>query len=258
MSLATLHSLAPLSPADARALTDRIRSTAEQFAGLLREAYERRAWEALGYSSWREYATTELSISQSRAYQLLDHAKVIAAVQEAAGGISTMVEIGERDARRLKPHLEEVTEEIRERVESGEEPKAAVAAVVDTKREERQAERREKEVARPEPAPETAQDDEVAEWGEAPQMDVHAELAHALEENQRLREALDATDQGAELRRWTEKYARLDGRVQQMLTTEAELKKTIRYLQGTLKKVAGVLRVERFEEIVPRLTEVVQ
>src|SRR4051812_48707090 len=57
---------------------DDLRRTDEQVWRLLMVAYEREAWRALGYGSWREYATREYGLSQSYAYKLLDKARVIA------------------------------------------------------------------------------------------------------------------------------------------------------------------------------------
>ena len=68
----------------ARELTTAIRTTAEQIHALLLQAYEGRAWSALGYESWREYATVELGISQSHAYRLLDHARIVRGIEAAA------------------------------------------------------------------------------------------------------------------------------------------------------------------------------
>src|SRR5687768_8639037 len=99
----------------ARELTDRIRSTVEALWYLLLESYERRAWSVLGYSSWRAYATTEFEISESRAYQYLDSARVVRAIEAVCTeSVSTNVEtapiinINEHQARQIKPHLGDV------------------------------------------------------------------------------------------------------------------------------------------------------
>lgn len=136
-----VRTTAPLDAAGARLLTDRIRDTACALHDLLLEAAERKAWAALGYPNWREYATAEFHISKSRAYELLDQAKVVSAMKAAAGGISDMSEITARDTKALKAALPEVTEEIRVRVEAGEEPAEVVRAVVEEKREEIKAPR---------------------------------------------------------------------------------------------------------------------
>lgn len=50
----------PLSAADARALTDRIRIQVTNLLPLIKEAYNRRAHISLGYDSWAAYCDTEL------------------------------------------------------------------------------------------------------------------------------------------------------------------------------------------------------
>lgn len=121
--------LAACTPDEARALTDRIREAAERVWSLLLEAHERQAWAALGYSSWRDYAVSEFGMSQSRAYQLLDQARVIREIEAAAG--STMVELNERQARAVKPRLKGVTNEVRDQVDAGAEPAEAVDTAVE-------------------------------------------------------------------------------------------------------------------------------
>lgn len=102
------------TPDEAREITDRIKGAVESAWRLLLEAHDRCAWSALGYGSWRDYAQTEFGIGQSRAYQLLDQARVVREIEAASG--STKVEITEREARDLKPHLEEVKADIAQAV----------------------------------------------------------------------------------------------------------------------------------------------
>jgi hypothetical protein len=246
----------PLTAEEARSLTDRINAAAGALWRLLLEAHEREAWRALGYPSWREYAREEFTISQSRAYQLLDQGRVIAAIADAAGvEISTMVEISERAARDVAPALPEVTATIRTRVEDGEEPGAVVRAVVETTRTERKA-------ARPAPAepdmPEPAADAPPAHDAEP---DLLAELEHAHADIARLEAevaSLSAGDLGAEVHRWAQKYAQLEGRLQQALATGSEAQRQARYQAGVLRKVREMLGVERDGQIAARLAELLQ
>jgi hypothetical protein len=108
-----------LSAEAAEALTKRIRTHAEVLWAELLESYQRGAWAALGYTSWRAYAKAEFGMSQSHAYQLLDAARVQKALQAAS---STDVEITEAAARDIKPHLEEVVDAVATRTSAGEEP----------------------------------------------------------------------------------------------------------------------------------------
>lgn len=89
-----------LTKDEARALTEEIKQSAEHTYTLLLRAHEGEAWDALGYASWRDYATTEFNMSQSRAYQLLDQARIVRSIEAASD--STMVELpNERQVREL-------------------------------------------------------------------------------------------------------------------------------------------------------------
>ncbi len=68
--------------------------------------------KAIGHDSWREYAQTEFGMSQSQVYKILDQGRVVKAIQEAAGVSSIAENMSEYQARRLKPHLQLVTDEI--------------------------------------------------------------------------------------------------------------------------------------------------
>ncbi|HEY1633489.1 MAG TPA: hypothetical protein VGF64_01940, partial [Acidimicrobiales bacterium] len=107
-----------MSTAEAEALTAAIRETADNLIDFLAEAKERRAWRALGYGSWAAYVETEFSMSRSRAYQLLHHAKVIEALE-----VSTSVDtsaLTEGQTRGADP------EEVRRQVADGASPEEAV------------------------------------------------------------------------------------------------------------------------------------
>lgn len=135
------------SAQEARALTDQIKGSVERTWGLLIAAYERQAWKALDYTSWHAYVTAEFGISRSRSYQLIDQATVVREIQ-AAADVSTPVDISEAVARDVKPHLEQVAEQVHEAVAHVDEPdRAEVAAqVVRDAREQIVADRRTGEV----------------------------------------------------------------------------------------------------------------
>lgn len=56
----------PISASHARALTERIKHAVENTWQLIKQAYETRAWEALGYESWDAYCSTEFSAARLR------------------------------------------------------------------------------------------------------------------------------------------------------------------------------------------------
>jgi hypothetical protein len=127
--------------AEAQALTAKIKDSVDRTWRLLSNAFEWRAWEALGYRSWEAYVRDELGISRSRAYQLLDQAKVVREIQAAASVHN--VDISEAVARDIKPHLAQVAEQVREAVADVPAPArpAVVADVVRNAREQVVADR---------------------------------------------------------------------------------------------------------------------
>lgn len=125
----------PMDKAEAQAITDSIRNAVDQLWSLLLEAHDRRAWRALGHTSWEAYVTSEFGMTRQHSYRLLDQGRVIHAIEEAAGKMSPMGDIPERVAREIKPNLPSVTAEIKQRVEAGENPETVVKETVDAARE---------------------------------------------------------------------------------------------------------------------------
>lgn len=113
-----LPSAGTCTPDEARDLTDRIKQTAESIWSLLLEAHERRAWMALGYESWERYVRTEFDMTRSYSYRVLDQGIVIRALGQATGSVSPIGDIPEWHARDIKPVLSEVTETVRDRIQS--------------------------------------------------------------------------------------------------------------------------------------------
>jgi hypothetical protein len=58
--------VAQCTPDEARSITERITTAVETTWHLVAEAYTRRAWAALGYSSWDDYTTREFGTSRLR------------------------------------------------------------------------------------------------------------------------------------------------------------------------------------------------
>ena len=189
----------PMTEPEARQITDRINDASSKLWSLLSEAHERKAWAALGYANWRDYAVAEFNVSQSRAYQLLDHAKVIGAIKEAAN--STNVEISEFAAREIKPKLSKVVEKIKAKVQGGEDPAKATYEVIEATRVESKK-AASKVVPRPIPAEPADEDD-----------DHDRELADLADELQRENLSLqaqiaaaEADDLVAEAVKWRKAY----------------------------------------------------
>jgi len=106
----------PLDARAARALTEKIKSAANNFSLLLLEAQERQAWVALGYRTWERYVRQEFGLSRTRSYELLDHGRLIRAIQ-ATTGVSLIEDIPPYAARKVKPYFGQFIAGLKSRVE---------------------------------------------------------------------------------------------------------------------------------------------
>jgi hypothetical protein len=98
----------------ATAITEAIRSATQGLYLLIQRAHSHKIYTVLGYTTWEEYVNKEFNISRGRSYQLLNQAKVIEEISEAAG---TPVYLTEREARAIKDALPEITQQIAEDTE---------------------------------------------------------------------------------------------------------------------------------------------
>lgn len=122
-----------LTQGEAQELTTRIKANVESLWYLLTEAKERRAWDALGYTSWGEYVRVEFDISRIHAFRILNQAKVIYELAEAAGVLPTgnIPAIPERQIRNITPEkLPQAAAEVRRAIERGVLPTEAIRETV--------------------------------------------------------------------------------------------------------------------------------
>lgn len=106
----------PLDARAARALTERIKGAANNFSLLLLEAQERQAWLPLGYRTWQRYVRQEFGLSRTRSYELLDHGRLIRAIQ-ATTGVSLIADIPPYAARKVKPYFGQFIAGLKSRLE---------------------------------------------------------------------------------------------------------------------------------------------
>lgn len=104
----------PLNEAEALELTERIRNTTNLLWVLIKRAHAGKAYLALGYTSFEEYARTEFDISRSYAYKLLNQANVIEAI-EAVVPEGTEFSLTAGQAADIKPVLPAMLATIEER-----------------------------------------------------------------------------------------------------------------------------------------------
>lgn len=77
---------AELTRTAARDLTDRINTASEDLAAMLQRAHDGKAWQALGYDSWKSYLDSEIKISKQHAHRLLAFAETREEIQKSPVG----------------------------------------------------------------------------------------------------------------------------------------------------------------------------
>ena len=97
-----LQSCGALNEIAARQLTETIRQDAQALWSKLLQAYNGGAHLALGYSNWATYCAEEFEIGRTRSYQLLEAARVVAAIESQSTMVDSTTDHGistERTAR---------------------------------------------------------------------------------------------------------------------------------------------------------------
>jgi hypothetical protein len=124
----TAAEVSELSESDAEDLTERINTASDQLCWLVYEAHGRKVWKALGHKSFKDWAIKRLVMSEVQAHRLLNQAKAILDLEEAAGLDAEdatnpwvshpwgHVSIPERQLRDLKPRMDEVVAAVRDAV----------------------------------------------------------------------------------------------------------------------------------------------
>jgi hypothetical protein len=100
-----MHELT-LSQSEARRLTEEVKADTQRLWAKLLSLYEGRAHITLGYNSWAEYCQREFHMSNGRAYQLLQAARVIHQLTIVSSPqVTSQVPESEAIARELAPLL---------------------------------------------------------------------------------------------------------------------------------------------------------
>lgn len=89
---------------EARAITVEINDTAGKLYELVYEAHERKAWSAVGYTTWNDYVTAEFkNVSRKYSYELIDKGAVMLALEAALGvSVATDIQLTNLDVRAIK------------------------------------------------------------------------------------------------------------------------------------------------------------
>jgi hypothetical protein len=99
--MSNLISGQPMDRYEAKAKTDTVKRDLGHIWHNLAEIYQRQGHLALGYATWHEYMAAEFDIRQSRAYQLLDAGRVIAAIEAHSTIVESPLPANEAVAREL-------------------------------------------------------------------------------------------------------------------------------------------------------------
>lgn len=107
-----------LNKAEAQELTTQIRQHAGVLWQLVAEAHDRKAWQALGYSSWKEYAVEELQMSESRSFQVIQTGRVMRTIAEVSGDPSVLSTtlVTARETQRVTPHMSVFKKELEQAI----------------------------------------------------------------------------------------------------------------------------------------------
>ena len=126
-----------MTKAAAEEVTEAIKSYATATWVLVKRAHDGKAWKSLGYSTWADYVKTEFDMSTSRSYQLINQAKVIAALEDAAPS-GTKLLLTEAQTRDIKQQLPRITEKVKKET-VGDDPAMAASKINDMVQKEREA-----------------------------------------------------------------------------------------------------------------------
>lgn len=214
-------------------------------------------------STFEAFLQIEFGIGRQRAHQLITAAEVVEGLS-TNGGHSPLPE-NERQARVLAdlPKAQQPRawrEAVKDAAERGGKVTAAVVKkAVDrikgngkkpSKVEAMRAQREAHAVAREKPSTNGKHPD--------PEDDLAAELERTGKDNDRLRALVETLQTGKAEKEYTklvDRYARLEGRLQQALKTTSEATKDATYAKGLLAKVRKALGVTKDSEVLPAIQD---
>lgn len=123
-----------LTEAQARRLTDEIKTRTVELWLLVEQAHVGKAWAALGYDSWKSYSQHELNISESRSFQLLDQAKVMRALASEGVDMAAIETPPARVVQLVKGSLPALRKVARDAMRDGVDVNDAIREYAKTKR----------------------------------------------------------------------------------------------------------------------------
>lgn len=121
----------PLTEDEARVLTTEIQHVSVRLWMLVGEAHDRKAWAALGYDTWKAYVTQELQMSESRSFQLIDQARIMAELAKAGVDTLAIEPPPARVVQRVKDDIRGVRRVVKKAIKEGgsDDPKLIIEAL---------------------------------------------------------------------------------------------------------------------------------
>lgn len=234
----------------ARALTAKIRSAADDLWRLLTEAHEREAWRALGYSGFREYVHEEFGMDRTHAYRLISHGQFLQQIEDAAKSVAHGLHIPEMPAERVTREIRRdpaAVEEVKGKVQAGASPIEATYSVIEARRVDpsQEAPQGAPELSSPpEHCQETERSAEPQAQGEAETL--RLQLAEAVEKAAYFEDLVQSYDTATSAEhQMAKEIADLRGQLRtvasqrdQYMTTCAELRKEVKRLMRKLGQQA--------------------
>lgn len=108
-----------LTELEARKITTEIQRASVRLWVLVTEAHDRKVHSALGYATWDDYVRTELKMSPSRSYQLLDTGHVMKEMASAGADLEDAPIPTARVVAKVKDRLPEVRKSVRIALKDG-------------------------------------------------------------------------------------------------------------------------------------------
>lgn len=192
------------------------------------------------YGTFADYCRQRWGMHRTRAYQLIGASSIVAEMSTMVDK-RELVPANERQARELAKAPEDKRSEVMEKAAANGRPTASSIRAAN------------EELTKNDPPSERLPEGVEDIDGDP---DPYDEMERLLRENRRLSELVDQfteSDVDAELVKWSERYARLEGRVSQLAQTTKQAESTAKYATGVLRKVRDALGVERDREILPAI-----
>jgi hypothetical protein len=158
--------------------------------------------------------------------------------------------VGTRTIERAKRVERSGSDELKTAVKEGEISVDKAAKIANLPKAKQAAAMKEKPAKKPTPAKTEATEDELYEMAKTLEA-----ASDQIEKLEALVESLQKDDLAKEVAAWSLKFDKLEGRLQQEITTKNEAIKQAKYCSGMLAKIRKALNVEQNSEILEAISD---